>query len=209
MNFNNVNFEYSAGDSTQLPPSDLAEVVFSGRSNVGKSSLINKLVNRKKLARVSATPGKTATINFFKLDDFRLVDLPGYGYAKRSQSEKRRWANLVEGYFAQDRNFALVVQIVDMRHAPTEDDIAMIDFLHSSNFPFVIVLTKKDKLKKIQQQENLAAIKELLQQHQIAHIPVLPFSAVNGEGIEEIKNCISEYVENTPPFVIDEAEDEE
>ena len=127
MNFNEVSFEFAAGDISQLPPSDLPEVVFSGKSNVGKSSLINKLVQRKALARVSATPGKTATINFFKLKEFRLVDFPGYGYAKVSKGEKRRWADLVEGYFEQERNLKLIVQILDIRHAPTKDDVNMLE----------------------------------------------------------------------------------
>ena len=127
MRFDNAAFEFAAGRVEQLPPDDLPEIVFSGRSNVGKSSLINKLVNRKALARVSATPGKTGTINFYRLADCRLVDLPGYGYAKVSQTEKLRWANLVEGYFSAGRRIGLVVQIVDMRHKPTADDLHMID----------------------------------------------------------------------------------
>src|SRR5699024_8784442 len=117
-----VTFELAAGRKDQLPKADVPEIVFSGKSNVGKSSLINKLVNRKALARVSATPGKTATINFYRLPDCRLVDLPGYGYAKVSKGERDRWASLVEGYFAQKRNVALVIQLVDMRHKPTADD---------------------------------------------------------------------------------------
>ena len=148
MNFNKAEFEFAVGAASQLKPSEMPEVIFSGRSNVGKSSLINKLVNRKALARVSATPGKTATINFFRVDEFHLVDLPGYGYAKVSKSEKDRWAKLMEGYFNQDRRFALVVQIVDMRHAPSKDDMNMIDYLYQRELPFIIVLTKKDKLKK-------------------------------------------------------------
>ncbi|MDO4420245.1 MAG: ribosome biogenesis GTP-binding protein YihA/YsxC, partial [Ruminococcus sp.] len=120
MNINNAKFTMACGTAKQIPKSDLPEVVFSGRSNVGKSSLINKIVNRKALARVSATPGKTATINFFNVDTFNLVDLPGYGYAKVSHSEKQRWADLMEGYFADNRNFALVIQICDMRHKPTQ-----------------------------------------------------------------------------------------
>lgn len=123
MNFQKVEFELAAGRKDQLPRGELPEIVFSGKSNVGKSSLINKLVNRKALARVSATPGKTATINFYKLPECRLVDLPGYGYARVSKSERDRWASLVEGYFAQDRNIALVIQLVDMRHKPTADDL--------------------------------------------------------------------------------------
>ena len=129
MNFQNVEFELAAGRKDQLPKCTAPEIVFSGKSNVGKSSLINKLVNRKALARVSATPGKTATINFYRLPECRLVDLPGYGYAKVSKGERDRWASLVEGYFAQDRNVALVIQLVDMRHKPTADDLQMVDFL--------------------------------------------------------------------------------
>ena len=194
INFNKAQFISAAGTSRQLQKSDKPEVIFSGRSNVGKSSLINKLVNRKALARVSATPGKTATINFFDVDKFCLVDLPGYGYAKVSRSENDRWAELMEGYFAQDRNFCLVVQIVDMRHPPTQDDLNMIDFLYNSGFEFIIVLTKKDKLKKTAQKESLERINEILADYE--GIQLFPFSALNGEGTEEIKEAISKYVEN-------------
>ncbi|MBQ5398857.1 MAG: YihA family ribosome biogenesis GTP-binding protein, partial [Ruminococcus sp.] len=145
MNFNKVEFELSAGVSSQLPESVKPEVVFSGHSNVGKSSLINKLVQRKNLARVSSQPGKTATINFFDAEEFKLVDLPGYGYAKVSKAEKERWAELVEGYLSAQRNIALIIQIIDIRHKPTKDDYDMLDFLYQSNAPFVIVLTKRDK----------------------------------------------------------------
>ncbi len=194
INFNKAQFISAAGTSRQLQKSDKPEVIFSGRSNVGKSSLINKLVNRKALARVSATPGKTATINFFDVDKFCLVDLPGYGYAKVSRSEKDRWAELMEGYFAQDRNFCLVVQIVDMRHPPTQDDLNMIDFLYNNGFEFIIVLTKKDKLKKTAQKESIERINEVLADYE--GIQLFPFSALNGEGTEEIKEAISQYVEN-------------
>ena len=122
MNFNNAVFEMSAGLARQLPESTFPEVVFSGRSNVGKSSLLNKIFNRKALARVSATPGKTITINFYKIDDGRLVDLPGYGYAKRSKAETARFSELCEGYFSEERNVALVVQLIDMRHPASQDD---------------------------------------------------------------------------------------
>ncbi len=194
INFNKAEFTAAAGTSSQLQISDKPEVIFSGRSNVGKSSLINKLVNRKSLARVSATPGKTATINFFDVDKFCLVDLPGYGYAKVSRSEKERWAELMEGYFAQERNFCLVVQIIDMRHPPTQDDLNMIDFLYSNGFAFIIVLTKKDKLKKKAQQESLDRINSILSEYE--GIELFPFSALNGEGTEDIKLAITEYVEN-------------
>lgn len=194
INFNKAEFTMAAGTSSQLQQSDKPEVIFSGRSNVGKSSLINKLVNRKALARVSATPGKTATINFFDVDKFCLVDLPGYGYAKVSRAERDRWAELMEGYFAQDRNFCLVVQIVDMRHLPTQDDLNMIDFLYSNGFNFIIVLTKKDKLKKTAQKESLDRLNEILADYE--GIELYPFSALNGEGADEIREAISRYVEN-------------
>ena len=193
MNFNNAGFIGAAGLSKQLPKSTLPEIVFSGRSNVGKSSLINKIVNRKSLARVSATPGKTGTINFFKVDTFNLVDLPGYGYAKVSDSEKKRWAELVEGYFAQNRKFCLVIQIVDMRHKPTADDVHMINFLYDNGFPFVIVLTKKDKLNKTQQKTRLEELQQQFSEYD--GIQLFPFSALNGEGTEEIRQVIKDYVE--------------
>ena len=194
INFNKAEFVSAAGTSSQLQQSTKPEVIFSGRSNVGKSSLINKLVNRKSLARVSATPGKTATINFFEVDKFCLVDLPGYGYAKVSRSEKDRWAELMEGYFAQDRNFCLVVQIVDMRHPPTQDDLNMIEFLYQSGFEFIIVLTKKDKLKKTAQKQSLDRLNEMLSEYE--GIELFPFSALNGEGTDEIREVITRYVEN-------------
>lgn len=191
MNFQSAAFEYAAGRKDQLPRSDLPEIVFSGRSNVGKSSLLNKLVNRKALARVSATPGKTATINFFRLDGCRLVDLPGYGYAKVSRGEKERWAKLVEGYFAQERRIALVFQLVDFRRDPTEDDGAMIDFLLDSGLPFVVVCTKADKLNKTETAAQTARYQELLSP---AGIPFIPFSSVRGEGVEELRRRIEDAV---------------
>lgn len=194
INFNKAEFTAAAGTSKQLQASDKPEVIFSGRSNVGKSSLINKLVNRKALARVSATPGKTATINFFDVDKFCLVDLPGYGYAKVSHSERDRWAELMEGYFYQQRNFCLVVQIVDMRHPPTQDDLNMIDFLYNNGFEFIIVMTKKDKLKKSAQIQSIERMQEILSDYE--GIKLYPFSALNGEGTDEIRTAITDYVEN-------------
>ena len=129
MNYHKIVFERSFGTSEQLPASDMPEIAFAGRSNVGKSSMINKVFNRKQLARVSAVPGKTATINFFQADGIRFADLPGYGYARVSKGEKRRWAELIEGYFNQDRDLRLVFQLIDMRHPPTGDDLTMVDFL--------------------------------------------------------------------------------
>ena len=142
MNYNNCEFLASYGLSRQLPDSDRPEIVFSGRSNVGKSSLINKLCNRRKLARVSATPGKTATINFYKVDKAYFVDLPGYGYAKVSNAERERWDELINTYFEDDRSVCLLVQLLDSRHAPSADDVQMLEYLHYHRIPFVAALTK-------------------------------------------------------------------
>jgi GTP-binding protein len=132
MNYNKVQFEAAFGTLKKIPESDLPEIVFAGRSNVGKSSMLNRLFNRKNLARVSSVPGKTITINFFRVEDVRIVDLPGYGYAKVAKGEKRRWAEMMEGYFQSPRNIKLVVQLVDMRHKPSEDDYIMMRFLQDA-----------------------------------------------------------------------------
>ncbi len=182
MNYNNVTFEAAYGTAKQLPVSDLPEIVFSGRSNVGKSSLINKLFNRKNLARVSSVPGKTTTVNFFRCEDVRFADLPGYGYAKRSGDEIRRWSNLMEGYFQSDRNIKLVVQLVDMRHPPTADDRTMIGFLKEAGVPFVIALTKSDKLKKTERQKREKEIPT-----ELPDLETIAFSSENGEGVEALK----------------------
>ncbi len=194
MNFHIAEFQASYGNSKQIPVSDIPEIVFSGKSNVGKSSLINKILYRKSIARVSAKPGKTATINFFSLKEAYFVDLPGYGYAKVSQAEKKRWAELVEGYFAQDRNIALVVQICDIRHKPTANDISMIDFLYHHDYPFIVALTKADKLKKSQLQQHIAEIAEELSEYEGAML--FPCSSNDGAGIEEIRQMIEKSVNN-------------
>ncbi len=185
-------YVYSAGLSSQLLACEKPEVVFSGRSNVGKSSLINRLTGRKSLARVSSKPGKTATINFFDAGAFSLVDLPGYGYAKVSRSEKLRWAQLVEGYFAAGRDIRLVVQIVDMRHPLSVDDRSMIDFLYQSGVPFIIVMTKSDKLNKTEYAAQLERFQtELSEYHQVA---LFPFSALKGDGLDPILCAIDSAV---------------
>lgn len=188
MNFNNVEFEASFGTVNQLRKSECPEIVFSGKSNVGKSSLINKIVNRKNLARTSSKPGKTGTINFYKLDNFKFVDLPGYGYAKVSDKEKKRWANLMEGYFNSNRDIRLVLQIIDIRHAPSKNDLQMLDFLSFNNFKFIVVLTKADKLNKTQLNSQTAFFDSLLKFKKIKYIV---FSALSGIGNDEIKNEIS------------------
>ncbi len=189
MNTSNAVFEAAYGTAEQLPPSSLPEYCFSGRSNVGKSSLINKLLNRKSIARVSSTPGKTITVNFYKVDGIRLVDLPGYGYAKVSDSEKERWAELMESYFNSGRNIKLVFELIDMRHNPAEFDISMLSFLKEAGIPYVIVLTKCDKLNKTEFSNSLKAIGECLGDL-IKNVPVIPFSALKGTGKDELSELI-------------------
>lgn len=190
MNYHTVQFEGSFGFVSQLPESDKPEIVFAGRSNVGKSSLINKIFNQKSLARVSAMPGKTSTINFFSAGGLRFADLPGYGYAKVSKSEKERWARLIEGYFNTQRSLELVFSLIDMRHSPTKDDLMMLDFLIDSEIPFVIILTKADKLTVRQQQERLEAFQtEIPCADQIT---MIPFSSKTGAGVTQIKEIIDD-----------------
>lgn len=190
MNVHSAVFEAAAGISAQLPKGDLPEIAFSGRSNVGKSSLINRILNRKGLARISATPGKTATINFYRLDAMRLVDLPGYGYAKVSDNERRRWSELIEGYFDDDRDLRLVIQLWDMRHDPSKDDYQMLEYMLEREIPFILVLTKSDKLNKSERAKRLAAFETILAD--LEGVTVIPFSATNGEGTDEIRSIIEQ-----------------
>lgn len=189
MNYNKVQFEAAFGTLKQIPESDLPEIVFAGRSNVGKSSMLNRLFNRKNLARVSSVPGKTITINFFRVEDVRIVDLPGYGYAKVAKGEKRRWAEMMEGYFQSPRNIKTVVQLVDMRHKPSEDDYVMMRFLRESGIPFVVAATKSDKLNKTQYNERKIALREELSEFG-EDLIIIPFSSEKGEGTEELKKYI-------------------
>ncbi len=190
MNPHSAAFEAAAGLSSQLPESTMPEIAISGHSNVGKSSLINKILGRKALARTSATPGKTATINFYRLDTLRLVDLPGYGYAKVSQSEKKRWSDLIGSYFAQDRDMRLVIQLIDIRHKPTKDDYMMLDYLVDNELPFIVVFTKADKLKK---GERLRREQELVEELAAYDgMMTIPFSSVTGEGAQELIDIIDD-----------------
>lgn len=191
MNFNKAEFFTSYGITSRIPESDRIEIAFAGRSNVGKSSLINKLLNRKALARVSAVPGKTVTINFYSLENIFIVDLPGYGYAKVGKSEKARWGELVGGYLNDgDRDLALVCSLVDMRHPPSSDDIRMINFLIDHEIPFIVVLTKADKLNKTERARRLEALKTELPCAE--EIKTVVFSAQTGEGVEELRSIIEE-----------------
>lgn len=191
MNFNNAEFDRAFGISAQLPASDKAEIVFAGRSNVGKSSLLNRLFGRKNLARVSSVPGKTITINFYTVDGYRFVDLPGYGYAKISKAEKDRFAELMEGYFTSSRNISLVVLLIDMRRPPTADDLNMISFLKANHIEFITVLTKADKLNKTAYKERYAAAPVVIG----CDCCAIPFSALNGTGLDEIKDVIQKHLE--------------
>lgn len=193
MNYNNIYYEASYGTSKQLSKSNLPEIAFSGRSNVGKSSLMNKIFNRKSLVRVSSVPGKTVTVNFFRLDNVRFVDLPGYGYAKLPDKEKIRFADLMEHYFGSNRDIRLVVQLVDMRHNPSKDDIGMISFLKENGFDFIIALTKADKLNKTEFNNQFNRLTEIFNEMDV-NVPVIPFSSVNGLGVEEVKRIIEEKV---------------
>lgn len=191
MRFDKVKYEASYGTSQQLPKSEAVEIAFAGRSNVGKSSMLNKVLNRKNLARVSSVPGKTVTVNFFDCDGVKLVDLPGYGYAKVNFNEKKRWADLMEGYFNSGRNIRLVVQLTDMRHPATKDDIDMMRFLQAAGYNFIVVMTKSDKLNKTERTKRLEAVKEELAE--FGDIEAIPFSAQNGEGAEKIREIIEKY----------------
>lgn len=190
MNYNNAVFETSAGNSKGLLPCDMPEVCFSGHSNVGKSSLINRLLGRKSIARISNKPGKTVTVNFFRCENVRMADLPGYGFAKVSQAEKLRWSELMEGYFSSGRDIKLVFQLIDARHKPTKDDIDMLHYLCDSGFKFVIVLTKIDKLNKTERAENMKMLREAMEF--VGDVPFVEFSATTGEGNDILRNMLEE-----------------
>ncbi len=194
MNFNNAQFEKAYGTFSQLEASDLPEICFSGRSNVGKSSLINKILGRKSIARVSSKPGKTVTINFYRVDSVRLVDLPGYGYAKVPFSEKSRWSDLMEGYFGSGRNIKTVFQLIDMRHPATAFDISMLEYMKAMGIKYTVVLTKSDKLNKAETAERLRLIVEELGEY-AEDTQIIPFSAQNGQGVEALREIIENISE--------------
>ena len=188
MNFNNVEFLISAASPKDFPKNRLPEIAFAGKSNVGKSSVINRILNRKNFARVGEKPGKTIHVNYFTVDKAcYFVDLPGYGYAKVSQSEKERWGKLMEDYFAAGR-IDLGVMIVDSRHAPTNNDITMASWFIQSGCPFVVVANKLDKVKKSQILSNLETIRQDLELPE--NCPVIPFSAEKGTGKEDLVKLI-------------------
>ena len=188
MIIKDVNLETVCGITSKLPANTQPEFAFAGKSNVGKSSLINALMNRRSYARTSSQPGKTQTINFYHINDaFYYVDLPGYGFAKVSASEKERWGRLMEDYFAANR-IDLGVLIVDYRHPPTNNDITMARWFLDSGCPFVVVANKMDKLKKSELEPNLKVIREDLALPE--DCPVIPFSAEKGNGRDELVKYI-------------------
>ena len=194
LNYNKAEFSAAYGKFSQIPAPERIEIAFAGHSNVGKSTLINKLFNRKNLARVSSVPGKTATINFYGLENLYFVDLPGYGYAKVSKSEKERWAGLIEGYLSSDRDIRLVLMLVDMRHAPTKDDIHMINYLIDTEMPFVLVLTKADKLNKTERAKRMEAFKDEIPCFEDIHS--IPFSSQTFEGVEELRAIVEDIADD-------------
>ncbi|NLW77814.1 MAG: YihA family ribosome biogenesis GTP-binding protein [Ruminococcaceae bacterium] len=188
--FNKAAFGAAYGLARQLPASSLPEFVFAGRSNVGKSSLINKLCNRKRLARVSGTPGKTATINFYGAGEAYLVDLPGYGYAKTSGAERRRWDELINGYFAGARDIRLMMQLLDCRHPPSKDDMQMLEYLAHYQIPFVGVLTKADKFKPSQYARIIEEFTGILAPFDCRQVVLT--SAEKGLGIAELQAAMQQ-----------------
>ncbi len=194
INLQNADFVRSAVSRKDFPRDGMVQVAFAGRSNVGKSSVINRLLNRKNFARVGAAPGKTIHINYFRIDKaFYLVDLPGYGYAKVSKGERDRWGRLMEEYFADPELMTLGVMIVDSRHKPTADDCTMAQWYKDAGRPFVVVANKLDKLKKSQIEPNLQEIRQTLALDE--EVPLIPFSAEKGTGRQELLNLIFAHVE--------------
>ena len=189
INLNNAEFIRSAAKAADFPRDTLPQVVFAGRSNVGKSSAINRLLNRKNFARVGSAPGKTTHINYFLIDKkLYLVDLPGYGYAKVSQAERARWGRLIESWFADTELMTLGIQIVDARHKPTADDCTMAEFFLNCGKPFIVVANKIDKCKKSEIEGNLQRIRETLGLRE--DVKLIPFSAEKGDGKQEVLNEI-------------------
>ena len=196
MNLQIAEFVTSITDMSKLPKDGLPQIVFSGRSNVGKSSVINRLLRRKNFARVGSMPGKTVQLNFFKIDGaMYFVDIPGYGYAKVSEKERARWAKMIDGYLSDPALMTFGVMIVDARHKPTENDCTMAQYFAGTEKPFCVVANKLDKLKKSEIEPNLARIRETLELPE--SVKVIPFSAETGTGREELLRAILDAAEVT------------
>lgn len=194
ITFVKTDLKITAGLKSQFPSDDLPQIALSGRSNVGKSSLINRLIERKSLARVSSNPGKTITVNFYETDGaLYLVDLPGYGFARRSASEREKWSSLVDGYFSEtikSGRLRAVAQLIDMKVGPTADDETMLDFMKRSGIDFFVVATKSDKLNKTEREK---AMKKLHDHPLLNNVKIIPFSAQNGEGRDDVRNAILDF----------------
>lgn len=196
LNTQRAEFVRSAAGPKDFPRDPLPQVAFAGRSNVGKSSVINRLLNRKNFARVGSAPGKTTHINYFRIDEkLYLVDLPGYGYARVSQQEKERWARLIQSWFDDPGLMTLGILIVDARHKPTADDRGMADYFRSTGRPWAVVANKLDKLKKSEIESNMALIQETLEMGE--NVKLIPFSAEKGTGREELLRLILDHMEGT------------
>ena len=195
LTIQNTNLEATAGLPEQFPQKALPQIAFSGRSNVGKSSLINCLLGRKNLARVSSVPGKTVTVNFYNIDEkIYIVDLPGYGYAKRTPAEIRKWSALTDGYFTSgyaEGRLQAVVQLIDLKVGITKDDAMMLDFMNASNISYIVAATKCDKLNKTQSQQAFDRIRN--HEQMAEHTPIVLFSSLKKVGKEELWNKIFTY----------------
>lgn len=192
MKITDASITISAVSPQQYPKDQLPEIALAGRSNVGKSSFINRMIDRKGLARTSSKPGKTQTLNFYKINEaFYFVDVPGYGYAKVSKRERRTWGPMMEEYFESREMLQCVVLIIDLRHKPTKDDIQMYEYLKYLQLPVIIVATKFDKVKKNERTKFLKRAIETLHLH--PDDPIIPFSAVSGVGKEEAWNTLKQY----------------
>ena len=192
INFNKAEFVLSATTQNAFIRDGRPQVTFAGRSNVGKSSVINRLLNRKNFARVGATPGKTSQVNYFRIDGkLYFTDLPGYGYAKVSKSEKERWGAMMEEYFSQSQDLKVMLQLVDIRHEPTRDDVQMVNFLRDSGIPFVVAATKADKLSKAQRQRAVHLVARTLA---VQPWEIIPWSSETGEGRDQLLKALQEHI---------------
>ena len=194
MHVSNVTLETVCGITSTLPENDKLEIAFAGKSNVGKSSLINALMNRKSFARTSAQPGKTQTINFYNIDEkLYFVDLPGYGYAKVSMEIRAKWGKLIENYLMNSKRLRIIFLLVDIRHEPSQNDVDMYNWILNYGFNPIIIATKLDKIKRSQIQKNTSIIRKKL--NAVENTPIIPFSALTKQGRDEIWEFIEDYME--------------
>lgn len=193
INPNNVEFMISAMDVSQYPTENKSEIALSGRSNVGKSSFINAVCGRKNIARTSSKPGKTVNLNFYNIDEqFLMVDVPGYGYAKQSKKDREKWGQLIESYLAEREELQAVVQLIDLRHKPTQDDILMYDFLKHLDIPVIVVCTKADKIAKSKVDKHLKIVRENLELE--PEDTIIDFSSVDKKNLPKVYAALNKYV---------------